>query len=246
MAKDPSFPFYAQDYLVDTIRWSRAMQGLHISLMAESWANGPLVNDGGFPMGLGSTDVEIWLKIKSKWVLLENNWINPKLEEVRAARNVFRAKQSEKGLLSAERRRNGSTRVKKESQPKTNNGSTVVEPLESESEIESEIENIKGVDLEKQLISSMDELYIDQLRPKWGHIDFDLQYQTFCDKVRGSPEKYQDHGTEGLRLAFQHQLRNAKTKTHANGFTNKHNQHIRDLATSFVETYGPALTGGKD
>ena len=63
MARDPAFPFYAQDFLVDTIRWSRSMQGLHISLLAESWANGGLHDDNGAPAGLGSTDVDLWLKI---------------------------------------------------------------------------------------------------------------------------------------------------------------------------------------
>src|SRR5688500_4696473 len=120
MAKDPSFPFYAQDFLVDTIRWSRAMQGLHVSLIAESWANDEILDDNGHPAGLTSTDVELWLKIKHKWQLVDGKWISPKLEEVRAARLSFRKKQSRKGQLSAQKR----TVVKPNTQPKSNSGST--------------------------------------------------------------------------------------------------------------------------
>lgn len=161
MAKDPCFPFYAQDYLVDTIRWSRAMQGLHVSLMAESWANGGLHDDNGVPAGLGSTDVELWLKIKHKWKLLSGMWISEKLEEVRAERIAFREKQREKGILSAKKRNQKSTNH----QPKMSNGSTVVEPIESEDE--SEDEEVKG-DVNSKLYFANeifnDQAYVEQLK----------------------------------------------------------------------------------
>ena len=139
MAKDPSFPFYAQDYLVDTLRWSRDMKSLHIDLLCESWANGSIMDDNGHPFGLGSNDVEIWLKIKYKWVEKNGIWINEKLEEVRSARQEFKKIQSEKGKKSAEKRKN-LTIVNNTIQPKSNNGSTVVQPFESESEYEYESE----------------------------------------------------------------------------------------------------------
>lgn len=156
MAKDPAFPFYAQDYLVDTIRWTRAMQGLHVSLMAESWANGGLHDDGGAPAGLGSTDVELWLKIKHKWKLVGGLWISEKLEEVRAERNEFREKQRQKGILSAKKRNQKPT----EPEPKTNSGSTTVEPIEGEDESEVE-EKLKG---------ALDEIYLDQQKIKWPYL----------------------------------------------------------------------------
>lgn len=198
MAKDPTFPFYAQDYLVDTLRWSRAMQGLHVSLMAESWANGGLINENDMPSGLGSTDVELWLKIKYKWRLVDGYWISDKLEHVRAARNEFREKQRQKGILSGEKRKNKQTTV----QPKTNNGSTTVEPIESEKESEIEI----------KLKEALDEIFIDQLRPKWKTKDFDFEVNAFIEKVRGSPDHYKNHDTGGIRLALQSQLRYAKDK----------------------------------
>jgi len=161
MAKDPAFPFYAQDYLVDTIRWTRSMQGLHISLLAESWANGGLIDDGGNPIGLGSTDVDIWLKIKHKWTCVNGLWVNEKLEEVRTARNKFIEKQREKGLLSANKRKKQSTKI----QPKANSGSTVVEPIENENENENEFksnnESLSKMDVFEALFN--DQRYITDL-----------------------------------------------------------------------------------
>lgn len=165
MAKDPSFPFYAQDFLVDTIRWTREMQGLHVSLMAESWANGGLPDEGGKPMGLGSTDVQVWFKIKHKWELVDGMWINKKIEEVRAERKAFIAKQREKGILSGKRRNQKQTTVKPDTQPKTNTGSTVVEPIEDEEEIEDEKKNKKEPISKLEIFEALfsDDLYVEQL-----------------------------------------------------------------------------------
>jgi hypothetical protein len=68
------------------------------------------------------------------------------------------------------------------------------------------------VDRIEETLLALDELYIDQERPKWSHIDFDFEVKTFREKVRGSPEEYENRDTSGIRLAFQYQLRNAKKK----------------------------------
>lgn len=134
MAKNPAFPFYAQDYLVDTMRWSREMKSLHIDLLAESWVNGALVDNHGsttvqpsFPMGLNSQDQNTWMLIKDKWIFADGFWTNPKLETARKDREAYILKQSERGKKSALKR-------KKE----LNRGSTVVQPIEREREEEKE------------------------------------------------------------------------------------------------------------
>jgi len=71
-------------------------------------------------------------------------------------------------------------------------------------EFDNEIDNI--------LNRALDEIYLDQQKPKWPHIDFDFEVNSFKEKVRGSPEHYRNHDSSGLRLAFQSQLRNAKKK----------------------------------
>ncbi len=98
MAKNPCFSFYAQDFLIDTMRWTRTMQGLHICLLAESWINGGLIDDKDKPKGLDEKDIKIWNKIKDKWVLENSYWKNKKLETVREQKNKFNALQKTNAL----------------------------------------------------------------------------------------------------------------------------------------------------
>lgn len=152
MAKDPAFPFYAQDFLIDTLRWDRDLKSLHVDLLAESWINGPLVDEQGFPFGLNSVDQRLWLRINHKWKLVNGFWINEKLEEIREERQAFKKRQSDKGKKSAETRKNKGVYDDFEEKKDLNHGSTmdsigfnrgstVVEPIEEEDEKEKEKEN---------------------------------------------------------------------------------------------------------
>jgi hypothetical protein len=203
MAKNPAFPFYANDYLVDTLRWSRAMKSLHVDLLCESWANKELRDDNGAPEGLNAADRKIWTKIVQKWKLVDGIWINEKLEKCRIERQNFLNGQSIKGKKSADAR--------KKTQPEGNHGSTVVQPLEDEEESRDLKIQKESKEIEIKL-QELDEIYIDQQRPKWGHLDFDFEYRTFCEKVRGSPQDYVNREEGGIRKAFQYQLRHAKNK----------------------------------
>jgi uncharacterized protein YdaU (DUF1376 family) len=97
MSKDPAFPFYVNDYLVDTMRWSRPMKSLHVDLLAEFWANGGLINEDGFPKGLSKKDKNIWSNIKHKWIEIDGVFINKKLQDVKLKRKEYIEKQSENG-----------------------------------------------------------------------------------------------------------------------------------------------------
>lgn len=81
---------------------------------------------------------------------------------------------------------------------------TYVKHMETETINENEIDNT--------INRALDEIYLEQQKPKWQHIDFDFEVNSFKEKVRGSPDHYRNHDTSGLRLAFQSQLRNAKKK----------------------------------
>lgn len=187
MAKDPAFTWYAQDFIVDTIQWTRAMQGLHSYLLSVAWINRGLTPDGtGAPTGLTPDDLLIWCQIKAKWKLRDGVLVNDRLEETREKRRKFTESQSIKGKKA---------HLKKIS-------ATPVEPFVSVNEIVIEIEN--------KLNSALDEIYLDAQKPKWNHIDFDFELTAFMEKVRGSPTHYAGHDTGGMRLAFQAQLRNAK------------------------------------
>jgi hypothetical protein len=94
--------------------------------------------------------------------------------------------------------------------------------------------------IEEKLLE-LDSRYLDEQKIKWPHLDFNFEYQTFCEKVRGSPEFYKDHSEGGIRLAFQKQLRDKKI----NGTSgNRKQQHTSKLAQSVAETYRNVFTGG--
>jgi hypothetical protein len=90
------------------------------------------------------------------------------------------------------------------------------------------------VNIEDKLLA-LDELYLDGQRPKWSHINFDFELNTFLEKVRGSPGHYAGHDTDGIRLAFQSQLRKAKHNT--NGLSKK-SAEIIDRRASFAKRHG--------
>jgi len=152
MGKDPAFPWYASDFVVDTIQWDRAMQGLHCYLLSVAWTNRGLTEGPtGIPTGLQPTDVEIWNRIKHKWQLRDGSFFSVKQEEIREKRKNFISSQSEKGKASARKR--GSIPV---------DGSVThpVEPIEKENEYEIEKE---WIEWGKQIANGTD-LYWDQMK----------------------------------------------------------------------------------
>jgi hypothetical protein len=99
--------------------------------------------------------------------------------------------------------------------------------------------------LEEKVTIALDELYLDQQRVKWSHINFDFELNTFREKVRGSPGEYLTRDTDGIRLAFQYQLRKATSKPNGiNQTTGKKQQHTANLAASVAKTYSRVFTGG--
>lgn len=120
---------------------------------------------------------------------------------------------------------------------------------EYEYENESEIDN--GIDINKiesrievLLFAALGEIYISDQKPKWGHIDFDFEVNTFKEKVRGSPLDYHTRDTAGIRNAFQYQLRNAKKKHNGKGQgINGKQQHTNSLIEGYAKRHGKAPTG---
>lgn len=210
MAKNPAFPFYANDYLVDTLRWSRGMKSLHVDLMCESWANKKLKNEDGYPEGLNSEDKKLWSKIVHKWKLVDGCWVNEKLEKCRSDREKFLIKQSVKGKKSAAVRRGSQP----EHKPKLNNGSTVVQPLEDEIEEEGFVLNYKKESNEKTFdvaLTIVDESLSDVER--WTNDVIDGNDVYFINMVRNS-----GHNLNGdlERLARDHLGLCARYKWHEN------------------------------
>lgn len=94
---------------------------------------------------------------------------------------------------------------------------------------DNKIESPKIENVEQKLLAALDEIYTDQQRIKWQHLDFDFELRSFAEKVRGSPDHYAEHDTGGIRLAFQAQLRHAKRKS-PNGKNDRTQQNNNDLA----------------
>lgn len=123
--------------------------------------------------------------------------------------------------------------------PSTKTATNPENEIEYESDNEVELKSKKGVPptvtsevtqfpveqkIEQALSEGLDELYIDKQRPKWTHIDFEAELTGFFEKVRGSPGHYQNHDAEGMRLAFQSQLRKAPKKSYAKGNSSKNDR----------------------
>lgn len=239
MAKNPAFPFYAQDFLVDTLRWDRLMKSLHVDLICESWINGGLKNDKGFPVGLSSEDRIIWKRIKDKWVLKNSMWYNEKLEETRSAREKFIANQAEKGKKSAEARKKT---VEPVSDPGVCSGSTVVEPLEKE----IEKENILIVkESEKKEITHLlfaDELYIETLQMTHRGKNISQAWDECYIHFSNAPRPPNTVGEWKQKLNTW--LSNTKI-VKANASTkNKSTDHINSLVEGFKRRHGGNAAGG--
>jgi hypothetical protein len=99
--------------------------------------------------------------------------------------------------------------------------------------------------IEEKLLE-LDEIYLDQQRMKWPHLDFDFEYRTFCEKVRGSPDFYRDH--QSIRLAFQKQLRDSRNKKQPNGTSkttqNRNISHVASVAEDFARRHGGKQNNG--
>lgn len=142
MAKDPAFSFYAQDFILDTVQWTRAAKGLHCELLSIAWINGYIeANEAGEPVEMDEDGIRLWnARVRHKWILQNGRLYNNRLEETREKRKNFKESQSEKGKASARKRAT-------EPQPEVNHGSTTVqpgipvEPSEREYEKEKELEN---------------------------------------------------------------------------------------------------------
>ncbi len=180
MAKDPAFLFYPNDWVGGTMGMTFEEKGAYMELLMMQFNRGHMTSHM-----CGQVVGQLWDTLKVKFKQDENGlWFNERLEDEQNKRKRFTA--------SRNNNRKG----------KNQHGHTV-------GHMTSHMENVNvNENIDNKIKESFDEIYLDQERSKWKHVDFDFQYRTFCDKVRGSPEVYRNHAS--LRLAFQAQLRSAK------------------------------------
>lgn len=106
-------------------------------------------------------------------------------------------------------------------------------------------EGVQGEPIEEVLTGALDEIYLDQEQIKWPHLDFNFEVETFKNKVRGSPDDYTSHDRNGIRKAFQYQLRNAKKKINGSGKQiNKGTEHAAGLMEALERNRAKLFKGG--
>jgi uncharacterized protein YdaU (DUF1376 family) len=112
--RSPAFQFYADDFMAGTLDLSQEEVGAYIRLLCHQWNRGsiPVETEKQQRLAGGSVSVDVLAKFR----LVDGcGLVNDRLEKERAKQAEFRQKQREKGLLSAEARKN---------QPRFNHGST--------------------------------------------------------------------------------------------------------------------------
>lgn len=193
------------------------VKGVYIGLLIHQYDSGFLPADLE-ELALIEPEVgKVWVKLKEKFEEFEPGKLrNKKLEEVRA----FWSKQSNNGQKGG--------RPKKE-KPKHNPNNNPKANPNNNHHIDLDID--LDISIDNIIKEAFDEIYLDQQKMKWPHLNFDFEFRTFCEKVRGSPKEYSNRDSNSIRLAFQYQLRNSNGKqTSKNG-----KQTTRDLAAALQE-----------
>lgn len=213
MASKPYMPLMMGDWIKGTRGMRADVKGVYIGLLIHQYDHGYLPADLD-DLSLIEPEVgKVWVKLKEKFEEFEPGRLrNKKLEEVRE----FWNKQASNGKKGGR-----PPKQKPEENPNNNPKTNPNHKLHYDLDLDT--------DLELKFKEAFDEIYLEDQRMKWGHVDFEFQFKTFCEKVRGSPGHYQSHTSDGLRLALQSQLRNAKPII-------KHKkQSAGDLAAAFAE-----------
>lgn len=193
MAKDPACLFYWGDWAGGTATFSRHLKGCYMDLLNAQFNNGPLSLDE-IKTVLG-TDFSCWNTLQKKFVKSDSGlFFNKRLQEEKDKRANY----------SASRKKNAEHM--KEHMPKhMDNGN------ENRIRIENEKKGVQG-DFDEKFKTAFDEIYLEGLKMSRAYpgVDIDQELARFFLKVKGSPRVYADHGTDGLRLAFNAQLRSAR------------------------------------
>jgi uncharacterized protein YdaU (DUF1376 family) len=192
MAKDPAFLFYSKDFLAGVQDLTMEERGQYITLLCVQHQKGRL-SEKAIGLCVGNAAADVMAKFRQDSAGL---WYNERLELESDKRKAHSEKQ-------AERARDGWKKRKTDATAHTA-ASAAALPLVNANAI------VNGIDV--LLKESLDEIFIEQLRMKWNHVDFDFELSAFQDKVKSAPTAYQSHDSDGIRLALQSQLRYAKSK----------------------------------
>lgn len=199
MAKDPAFLFYSQDFYTGTATMNFEDRGKFITILCLMHQQGRMSEETiRFLVGSISDNLKAKFRIDSKGL-----WYNERLETEAKKRNEFTESRRLNGNLGGRPKKD-----KPSGKPKQNH-----KVMHMGNHMGNENEDVNDNDIDTVLKGAFDEIYLNTQKMQWtSQRDFDFEYKSFCEKVRGSPKHYADHGTEGIRLAFQKQLRDSRSQ----------------------------------
>lgn len=144
--KAPTFPFYASDFMMDTLLWPEDEIGAWIRMLSYLWIHGPCKKES--LAALSKSGHKVLVRVEEKLITYDDGTISSqKLEESRA----YYYKKSKRARDMANKRWN-KVRTEKEQKTKGDQQDHSLMPThcqsnaikENENEIENEIENEKG------------------------------------------------------------------------------------------------------
>ena len=177
MAKDPTIPFYAQDFYMDTAQWEEDELGAYIRLLCYLWINGFCHNSA---IGLANISPKAKFvidKYKDKFTFHDDGKItNNRLEIERDKRLKNREIRSKAGKLGADKR--WQTDSKRDSKPIANEDE---KGNESNKEINVPFSEFKKIyNFSKNMIEC-EKLWIGEKKTKYGSTFNDLTRQKIMD-----------------------------------------------------------------
>lgn len=106
--RDPSFPFYPDDWIRDSKVQSlpRELRGCLLGIWSIAWMEGPIPEDriSGVARLIDATIEETRTLLGKFFIQTEAGWVSPRLEAEREQRVEKRAKQTERARRGAEER----------------------------------------------------------------------------------------------------------------------------------------------
>lgn len=214
MAKQPYIPLYTGDYLKDTRTLTLAAKGAWMDLLIFMWGaekRGILTGrNSDFARMVGATPEEfasVLLELCLKRICDKSD-LGGGIIQLTCRRMIRDAE------ISAVKAVSGSiggskTQANKKAKFKQNHDNDIDNGIAIESVKGKEVKEENHSDLITELEHSFDEIYLEALKLSNAYpgINIDAELLRFKAKVKGSPRVYAEHGTDGLRLAFNAQLR---------------------------------------
>jgi uncharacterized protein YdaU (DUF1376 family) len=230
MAKDPAFPFYAQDFMTGVMHLTMEERGVYITLIAYQWAHLKIPKKRlGLIVGFDWNSFSD--ELREKFVESGDFLLNERLEFEREKRKIFKEKQSDNGKKGGRPRKNKNPN-ETQTKPKQ-------KPLENENEKENEYDNENekgGVGEKTEIYPSFDDFWEDydkkigskkKLERKWSN----LSYQIKCEimdyipfykqsqpnkKYRKNPETFlNNEGWKDELIIETHETNNAISRAQA-------------------------------